>query len=218
MKKFSFATFIVVAAALLAGGVPAGAAKKPSCMRGQAKLVASSGDVRVVRVTVKKRSKQETRRQHVLACWTKTGKRVTVNTEVDFGLDNIARTAVQIVGDRYVGVVAQNEGGVSESLQSRVYDARTQKLLHDSKACEEGDTDDHVGVDDVAFLDGGGMAMACNKLLVFRKAASEMETLEPEGTWVQQLGVSHYSFGSGQRLFWVISDKEFNTTTKSIAL
>ena len=215
MKK----TLVLTLLAVLALGVPtAGAAKKRSCLRGDAKLEAASGGVRVVRVKARKQSPLQTRREHVLACWTKTGKRVVVNREVDFGLDNIARTRVEIVDGRYVGVVIHNEGGVSEALQSRVYDARTGKLLHTSKACEAGDTDDHVGIDDVAFLDGGGMAMACMKLLLFRKAGSAMETLEPQGTWVRQVGVSHYSFGFGQRLFWDVGLDGETTVTKSTAV
>ena len=209
-------TLALTLLAVLALGAPsAEAAGKRSCLRGNAKLEASSGATRVVRAKAPRQSAQETRREHLFACWTKTGRRVVVNREVDFGLDNIARTRIQIVDGRYVGVVAHNEGGVSESLQSRVYDARTGKLLHTSKACEAGDTDDHVGIDDVAFLDGGGMAMACMKLLLFRRAGSAMETLEPQGTWVRQVGVSHYSFGFGQRLFWDVGLDGDTTVTRS---
>ena len=209
---------LILLAVLALGASAAGAAKKPSCMRGDAKLEAASGGVRVVRVKAKRQSAPETRREHVLACWTKTGKRIVVNREIDHGLDNIARTRVEIVEGRYVGVVAHNEGGVSESLDARIYDARTSRLLHTSKACSEGDTDDHIGIDDAAFLDGGGMAMACNKLLLFRGAGSAMETLEPQGTWVRQVGVSHHSFGFGQRLFWVVGLEGDATVTRSAAV
>jgi hypothetical protein len=217
--KLTLGTLVLIVLGVLAvAGPAADAAKTKSCTRGGAKLVAADGGVRVVRVRAARQSKQETRREHVLACWTKTGKRTVVNREVDFGLDNIARTRVEIVDARYVGVEAQNEGGVSESLQARIYDTRSGKLLHDSKACEAGDTDDHVGVDDAAFLSGGGMAMACQKLLLFRKAGSAMETLEPQGTWVRQVGVSEGSFGFGQRLFWIVGLDGDAEVTKSMAV
>jgi hypothetical protein len=199
-------------------GPAADAAKTKSCTRGGAKVEAAAGGVRVVRLKAARQSPQETRREHLLACWTKTGKRVVVAREVDHGLDNIARTRIEIVDGRYVGVDAQNEGGVSESVAARVYDARTSKLLHTSKACDEGDTDDHIGIDDVAFLEGGGMAMACQKLLLFRKAGSALETIEPQGTWVRQVAVSANSFGFGARLFWVVGLDGDAEVTKSMAL
>jgi hypothetical protein len=215
----ALAAVLALLAVLMLGSPAADAAKKKPCTRGHATLVAVGGGVRVVRVKVKKQSSHETRREYVLACWAKTGKRTIVSREVDFGLDNIARTQVEIVDGRYVGVREQNEGGVSESDQARVYDARTGKLLHTSKVCEDGDTDDHVGVDDAAFLPNGGLAMACRKLVVYRNATSALETLEPEGTWVLQIAVSKSSFGFGPRLFWVLSsDGGLTTTTKSAAV
>ena len=215
--KLTLGTLTLLAVLMLATS-SAGAAKPGSCTRGHATLEAASGPVRVVRTTAKRQSGHETRREHLLACWARTGRRFVINREVDFGLDNIARSQVEIVDRRYVGVVAQNEGGVSESLQARVYDVRAGRLLHTSKACEAGDTDDHVGVDDVAFLDGGGMAMACRKLLLYRHAGSALETLEPQGTWVRQVAVSEDSFGFGPRLFWVVGGEGNAETTKSIAL
>src|SRR4051812_10513154 len=202
---------------LAAGGSPASAAKKKSCTRGGATLEAAAGGVRVVRRSVKHQSSHETRRQNLLACWVKTGKRTVVAREVDFGLDNIARTRVEIVQGRYVGVIAENEGGVSLDINARIYDARTGKLLHDSKACDEVDQVDFAGVDDVAFLDGGGMAMSCRRLLLFRKASSAMETLEPAGTDVRQIGVSHNTRGFGQRLFWTVATGP-TEVTKSLTL
>lgn len=208
---------VALLVALTLGDAAADAAAKKACLRGKAKLEATSGDVRVVRVKAKKTSSQQTRHEKLLACWAKTGKRIVINEESDFGLDNIARTKVEIVEGRYVGVRAENEGGVSMSIVARVYDARTSKLLHTSKACDELDRGEFAGVDDVAFLDGGGMAMACNRLYLYRRADSALETLEPAGTDVRQLGVSRYSYGFWQRLFWVVGNGEA-VTTKSIAL
>ena len=147
---------LILAAAALAGTTAASApaAKAPSCTRGGAAVIASSTDVRVVRLAMRKQSRFETRREHVLACWVKTGKRVTVAREVDNGLDNIARTRVEINGGRFVGVREHNEGGVSESIVARVYDARTQKLLHTSSECEKVDQGDFgvaVRADQIAF-------------------------------------------------------------------
>jgi hypothetical protein len=124
--------------------------------------------------------------------------------ETDLGDDNRARSAIEIVGDRYVGVVAVNEGGVSISQVARMYDARTRRLLHDSKPCEAVDQGDFSGVSDVAFLEDGGMAMACRRLLLHRGTGAALEVLEPEGTFVTQLAASRYSEGFQQRLFWSV--------------
>jgi hypothetical protein len=196
---------------------PAAAAKKKSCLRGGAKLEAFSGKTVVVRVKAKKRSEQETRRENLLACWSTTGKRVKVADEVDFGLDNIASSQIEIVQGRYVGVIETNEGGVSLGVQARVFDARARKKLHDSAICDKVDQGDFGGVDDVAFLEGGGMAMSCRQLIVFRNAGSAAEAIEPAGTDVRQIGVSHNTRGFGQRLFWTVASAD-GETTKSLVL
>ena len=218
-RKLAVAPLTVAAVAMLGVvGTPADAAKKtPSCTRGEARVVMADGGVRIVRMTVKKQSANETRRQHLLACWTKTGRRVTIAQEVDHGLDNIARTRVEIVDGRYVGVREHNEGGVSEAISARIYDARTRKLLHTSEACDfpRGDMS---GVDDVAFLEGGGMAIACDRLYLFRKAGSAMETLEPAGTRVVGVSVTRHTHGFGPRLFWVILSGEAGETQTAKSL
>ena len=221
LTRMIVAAPLAVAALTLfaAAGPPAEAAKARSCTRGGATLEAAAGGVRVVRVAAKKQSTFETRREHLLACWTKTGRRIVVSREVDHGDDNRASTRVEIVDGRYVGVREHNEGGVSESIQARVYDVRKSKLLHTSKECDFS-RGDMGGVDDVAFLEGGGMAMTCDRLLLYRKAGSALETLEPAGTNVRQIGVSRYSHGFGARLFWTVATGEFGETqtAKSIAL
>lgn len=204
-------------AVLAAPALPAGAATSKSCTRGGARLIAAEGQTRVVRLKVKRQGTQETRREHVLACWVKTGRRTTVAREVDHGDDNRARTRVEINDGRYVGVRRHNEGGVSESIQAAVYDARTGRKRHDSAACDKVEQGDFGGVYDVAFTERGGMAMACNRLLLYRKAGSQLETIEPAGAQVRQLAVSRYSHHFGQRLFWTVGEGD-GETTKSIAL
>jgi hypothetical protein len=228
-SRHRFTATNLVAAAIfttaLSGGLLAGAgsgvadAATKSCLRpavggGAAKLEAAAGSTIVVRVKAK-RTKGQTRHENLLACWRKTGKRVTIAEEVDHGLDNIARTDIEIVQGRYAGVLEENEGGVSVSRQARIYDVRGRKLLHDSKQCDIVDRGDLHGVDDAMFLDNGGMAMSCGRLLMFRKAGSALETLEPAGTDVRQLGASHGTAGFGQRVFWTIVTAQ-GEVTKSL--
>ena len=101
-----------LAAALL---IPAAAAeaKAPSCTRGGATLEEASGNVRVVRRALKTNGVNETRRDGLSACWAPTGKRFRIATERDFGDDLRSSTRVEIVDERYAGVVLTGEGGVS---------------------------------------------------------------------------------------------------------
>ena len=168
------------AVALCGGAVAADAAKRPSCYRGHAHFEAGSGDTIVVRVTARRESSHETRHENLLACWGRTGKRTVISQEVDFGDDNRASTTVQIVQGRYVGVTERNEGGVSEDISARVYDARKGVKLHDSAdTCDKVDQGDFAGVDDVALLQDGGVAWSCQRLLLYRGAADVYETVEP---------------------------------------
>jgi hypothetical protein len=214
--RFAAAIFTAVLSAgvLAVAGSGVAVAAKKSCFRGGAKLEAAAGGTVVVRVKGK-RLRGQTRHENLLACWVKTGQRVTIAQEVDLGLDNIARTDVEIVRGRYVGVLEENEGGASISRTARVYDARSRRLLHDSKECDMIVRGDAPGVDDVVFLENGGMAMSCGRLLLFRKAGSAIETLEPAGTDVRQLGASHDTEGFGQRMFWTIVTPQ-GEVTKSL--
>jgi len=208
-------TVSFAAGALAFPGAPASAATPPSCSRGGAHLEAASGHTRVVRVSLKK-THNETKHEKLLSCWTTTGKRRTVAEEVDFGADNRASTEVEIVQGRFVGVVEENEGGQIDSISARVYDARMATKLHDSAdTCDKVDQGDLRGVLDVAFLKNGGLAMSCNRLLLYRNAANTLETVEPAGTLVYQLGVSNHSPAFGQRLFWTVTVGA-NTVTKSL--
>lgn len=204
MKARKLLPVAAVSAALLAGATAPAATAAPSCLRGGASLETADGPVRVVRVE-KRATGSQTRRELVLACWAPTGKRFKVAREVDLGLDNVASTTVEIVGERYVGVQAVNTGGVSEYVQARVYDARQGRKLHDSRRCEADDQGDLVGPVEVVFLDSGGMAMACQQLVLYRGRDAKAEVLEPEGTYVRSLAVSRARFG-GTTLYWTAGD------------
>ncbi len=189
-------------------------AKPRSCTRGGATLEEASGNVRVVRRKLKTQSAQETRREGLSACWAPTGRRFRIATEQDFGDDLISRTSVQIVDERYVGVVLTGEGGVSIGVTASVFDARKAKRLHRSKACD-ADDDDFRGPDDVAFLPRGGMAFACGALFYFRTAATKTaQQLEPATAGARQLGVSTRADGFFDRLYWTLADG----TVKSLDL
>lgn len=184
---------------------PVAEARSKSCTRGGATLEAADGNVRIVRRELKLRM-QETRREAVMACWAPTGRRRTVIVEQDVGLDLITRTDLEIVDGRYVGVVADFEGGVSESVSAAVWDARTRKRLHTAKACDDNEAD-FGGPEDVVFLPRGGMAFACGRLLLFRRGSTKTaQQLEPPEADVRQLGLSLRARGFGPRLYWTLGD------------
>ena len=178
-------------------------AKTPSCTRGGAKLEAADGKVRVVRKKLEL-TKQRTRREALMACWTSSGKRKTIVLEEDLGDDLVTHSALEIVDERYVGIVTDFVGGVSDSRSAAVWDAKTRRRLHASKACDV-DQGDFSGVDDVAFLPRGGMAMSCRKLLLFRTGATKTpEQLEAGG--VRSLAVTRHSHFFIARLYWTLED------------
>lgn len=187
--------------------LPATAEARKSCTRGGATLEAVSGDVRVVRRELKTQSAQETRREAVLMCSAKTGERKRVALEQDFGEDLISRTHVEIVDERYVGVIETGEGGVSIGVVASVFDARRFKRVHTSAIRCKNDDDDFRGPDDVAFLTGGGMAFTCGPLWFFKNAKQKVATqLEPAGAGAGRLGVSSNADGFVDRLYWTLSD------------
>src|SRR5690348_18361977 len=101
MFRSVFAFGSVIAA--LAVAAPAQAAP-PSCQREGAKLLAASGNARVVSVKEKAQN-SETRRDRIYGCWTTTGRRFTLFLARDFGLDLIERDHIEIVDGRYIGVI-----------------------------------------------------------------------------------------------------------------
>ena len=200
---------ILPAALLAALLLPAAAAdaKPPSCTRGGATLEEASGKVRVVRRELKTQSAQETRREGLSACWAPTGRRFRIATEQDFGDDLRSSTRVEIVDERYVGVVLTGEGGVSIGVIASVFDARKAERLHSSSPKCDADDDDFRGPDDVAFLPKGGMAFTCGPLWFFKNAAQKTATrLEPDGAGARSLGLAHGSDSFIDRLYWTLGD------------
>jgi hypothetical protein len=207
---------ISVLALALAAGPPAASAKgkPPSCYRGGATFVAGEGKTRIVRVKHTP-GKQRTRNEALLACWTSTGKRGEILREQDFGDDFVERTHFEIVDGRWIGAFETHSGGITESTSALVYDPYNRKTVHKSTACnvERGD---FSGVDDAAFLPNGGMAFSCNRLLLFKnRSATTPQELEPNGTFVLSLAVSHSHRGFGPRLYWTVESGN-QQTTKSI--
>ncbi len=196
--------------AFLAVAAPAEAAK--SCQREGAKLLAADGRVRVV--SVKERAQNsETRRDRIYGCWTTTGRRFTMFLQRDFGLDLISRAQFEIVDGRYIGVIQQFEGGVSESLTAGTWDAQNHRAVHDSKPCDEVSAGDTYGVLDAVFFRGGGMAYTCWGHVHLADGQGDRE-LEPAGTRVTQLGISRNGHGTAERLYYMVDD----TTVKTVAL
>src|SRR4051812_21919139 len=177
---------VITTLGALALAAPAAQAAAPSCQRGGAKLLAASGDTRVVSVKEKPRN-SETRRDRIMGCRTPTGRRFTLFLQRDFGEDLIERAKIQIVDERYIGVIRHFEGGVSESRTAAVWDARRRTLLNDSGPCNEVSTGDFSGVEDAVFFGGGGLAYACDRLRI-ADARGDRE-IEPPGTDVHHLAV-----------------------------
>jgi hypothetical protein len=192
------AAFVVAACT-----APVAVGATESCTRGGAKLVAASGKTRVLRRKLRPRLDGETRREAVLACWAPTGKRKTLVLEREFGDDLAMRTTIEIVGGRYVGVLVRTTGGEVEDISAELWDAKRQRKLHTTEACDTDPFGETTGIADVVFLPGGGMAFACQRLLLFRRASSRTaEELEPAGTRVGFLAVGGGSDGSFIRLYW----------------
>jgi hypothetical protein len=212
-----FPTVLLLVASLsVLGGADTAAAKRLSCYRGGATLVAADGKVRILRVKHRP-GRQRTRDDALLACWTSTGKRGEILRERDFGDDFREHTQFQIVEGRWIGAFETHEGGITESTSALVYDPYNRKTVHTSKACdvERGDL---TGIDDVAFLPNGGMVFACNRLLMFKDRNSVTpQELEPAGTFVLSLAVSLIHHGFGPRLYWTVETGN-QQTAKSLAL
>src|SRR3954454_22473173 len=120
--------------AVLAVAAPAQAAA-PSCQRAGAKLLAASGNARVVSVKEKPQN-AETRRDRIYGCSATTGRRFTLFLQRDFGLDLIERAHIEIVDGRYIGIIRDFEGGARESRTAATWDAQKHVALRDSKPCD----------------------------------------------------------------------------------
>jgi hypothetical protein len=191
---------LLAAALVLALAAPAHAASK-SCLRDGGKLLAASGSVRVVSVK-EKPSGNVTRRDRIYGCWVTTGRRFTMFESRDFGLDEIERDSFTIVDQRYAGALMDFEGGASEARSAATFDVKARKALHDTGPCDEVDSGDFSGVDDVAFLPKGGLAYSCNRLRIADSHGDRQ--LEPPGTDVRDLAVGDNSFGFNARLYWTV--------------
>ena len=196
--------------AVLAVAAPAQAAA-PSCQREGAKLLAASGNARVV--SVKERAQNaETRRDRTYGCWTTTGRRFTLFLQRDFGLDLIERAHIEIVDGRYIGVIREFEGGVSESRTAGTWDASKHVAVRNSKPCDGVSTPDFSGVEDAVFYRNGGLAYSCNGSLRISDNKGDRE-LEPVGAKVTQLAVAANARGFGARLYYTA-----DTTLKTVVL
>jgi hypothetical protein len=205
-------TAATVLAALALSAAAAEAA--PNCSRGGGKVVAASAKVRVIAIPNKPKN-QESRRDHILGCRVATGKRFELFFARDFGLDLIERDDYEIVEERYIGVIRDFEGGVSESQTAATYDTFTRKKLRNSGPCDSVDTGDFSGVEDAAFLPRGGLAYACGRLRISDSKGDR--ELEPPGTDVRNLAVSFNTRGFNSRLYWVVVAGNV-TTAKSLDL
>jgi hypothetical protein len=220
-RRIPLVTVLAFAAAvaLVASTTAAAKRKPPSCTRDGATLVAAEGKVRVVRVKHTP-GKQRTRNEALLACWTSTGKRGEILREQDFGDDFQERTQFEIVDGRWIGAYELHSGGITESATALVYDPYNRKTVHRSAGtlCD-AERGDFSGPDDVAFLPNGGMALACNRLLMLKdRSSTTAQELEPNGTFVFSLGVSQHHRGFGPRLYWTVESANQQQTTKSIPL
>jgi hypothetical protein len=206
---------LTAATALAALALSAAAAQAaPNCSRGGGKVVAASAKVRVIAIANEPKN-QESRRDHILGCRVATGRRFELFFARDFGLDLIERDDYQIVEERYIGVLRDFEGGVSESRTAATYDTFTRKKLRNSGPCDSVDTGDFSGVEDAVFLPRGGLAYACGRLRISDSKGDR--ELEPPGTDVRHLAVSFNTRDFNSRLYWVVVAGNV-TTAKSLDL
>ena len=198
LRLIGAATAVALAALALTA---AAAEAAPSCSRGGGTVLAASARTRVISIPNRPRN-QETRRDHIFGCRVITGRRFELFFARSFGLDLIERDQFEIVQDRYIGVIRDFEGGVSESRTAATYDTFTRKKLRHSGPCDAVDTGDFSGVEDAAFLPRGGLAYACGRLRI-SDAQGDRE-LEPPGTDVRHLAVSFNTRGFNSRLYWIV--------------
>ena len=197
--------------ALIAIAAPAAQAATPSCTRDGGRLLAAGGSVRVVSVKEKAQN-SETRRDRIYGCWTTTGRRFTLFLQRDFGLDLIERAHIEIVDGRYIGVIRDFEGGVSESQTAATWDASKHVAVRNSKPCDEVSSGDFSGVEDAVFFRNDGLAYSYNGSLRISDNKGDRE-LEPVGAKVSQLAVAANARGFGARLYYTA-----DTTLKTVVL
>jgi hypothetical protein len=203
---------LIAALTLLAVAAPAATAAPKSCTRDGGRLLAANGGVRVVSVKEKPRN-AETRRDRIYGCWTSTGRRFTLFEARDFGLDSIERDSFEIIDGRYIGAIRHFENGASEGRSAATFDAQKHAAVFSTKPCDEVSSGDFTGVEDVAFLKGGGIAYTCWQRSHIIDGKGD-RALEPDGTRVTGLAVSRNRWGYGERLYYTVGD----TTLKTLDL
>jgi hypothetical protein len=170
----------------------ADAAAPPACDRGRA-TVSGGDDVRgsvlVVRVDERPLD-SESSRVAVYACWRPTGRRFLLRREHHFGLDGTEPTSTMVIDRRYVGVLALTLGSHSSWASAAVWDVRSGRRLHDTRACPPDPSveDAASGVQSVVFLPGGGMAYACDQLRLADDHGDRQ--IAPPGSRAHNLAVS----------------------------
>jgi hypothetical protein len=198
--------------AAFAVAAPAAQAAPKSCQREGAKLLASSGNVRVVSVKEKPQN-AESRRDRVYGCWTTTGRRFTLFQARDFGLDSIERDHFEIVDGRYIGAIRHFEGGASESRVAATWDAQKHRAVFNTKPCDSVSSGDFGGVIDAVFFRNGGIAYTCWQKSRIVDGKGD-RPLEADGTTVTDLAVASNSHWFGPRLYYTVNE----TTPKSLPL
>jgi hypothetical protein len=195
--------------AVLAVSAPAHAAA-PKCTSGGAKVLAATRSVSVVSVTPKQKG-STVPKDKVYGCWVSSGKRFQLFTT--YLSDETDR--FEIVGDRYIGVFREIEGGVAGSTSAVTWDARKRVAAHDSGPCDttQQDPDDdesRYGPDSAVFFAGGGIAYTCAGGTASHIVdAKDDRLLEPAGTGVSGLAVTP----DGHQLYY-----SANGTLKSLSV
>ena len=210
---------IVLSIALLVGAVAltrptAVASADAPCTRPGDTLIAASRHVRVVRHRL--RPRYGLTRHQFVACWTATRRRTMLGVaSQDPNGDLVERARVDLIDDRYVGIVMHTFGGPAEAVRGAVYDVRKGRKLHDTRACgDRADTTKYWGIDEVVFLSEGGMVFTCDRLLIYRRASSQqLEQVEPPGT-----NVAYIAATDGFVYWHVLSEWDERIAVKSYRL
>src|SRR5687768_16567822 len=111
-QRAALAVVLALAAVVLSSTASA-PAKKNSCARSGDVLVEVSRHVRVVRRPLARRFGGT--RHEWAACWKATGRRSRLGVEEEFPPDHVVNMGVELVDDRYVGVVTYEYGGPGEA-------------------------------------------------------------------------------------------------------
>ena len=107
---------------------------------------------------------------------------------------------IEIVDGRYIGIIRDFEGGVSESQTAGDLGRSKHVAVRNSKPCDEVSSGDFSGVEDAVFFRNGGLAYSCNGSLRSPTAtATASSSRRREGL---QLAVAANARGFGARLYY----------------